>query len=553
MPKSDACVPTGAPETCNNIDDDCNGLTDETAPPEVLARTETCGSCSQDCQYMAPENTIPTCTAGQCSFPCIPGAVNVEGGARTGCRCILNGVAEADTARDKPEPACDGLDNDCDGMTDEGFAIGSDLRHCGACNDICSFPFAMATCSMRSCTIGDCQPGYYNRDGNPANGCESPCQKTNGGAEVCDGLDNDCNGMVDDGVTPTLVCRGMSLCAGTAPACMGAQGWVCNYPAGFQVTEDTAGFGCDGRDNDCDGLTDEPFQVGTACSTPTSVKGECANTGTIQCVAGGQSAACNAVAKAAGSETCDGRDNDCDGLTDELATGDRTTDDRLMVLTMPGNVKVTMFAYEASRYDAGPASQGADSTRRPCSVRDKLPWSNVTKEDAQNACKAITADGNTWRLCSRDEWFAACNGKDDTAFPYGNNYNGTICNGADFPRQANQTTIPVGSATMCLSNQVDGQTADDLFDMSGNVKEWVTYLPACSAGKCPDGSNCSGGNPCGVHYELRGGAYNVPSFLDPFTMARIAPGLRCDAVTPSPSVPVRLPSVGFRCCRNGEL
>ena len=32
-----------------------------------------------------------------------------------------------------------------------------------------------------------------------------------------------------------------------------------------------------------------------------------------------------------------------------------------------------------------------------------------------------------------------------------------------------------------------------------------------------------------------------------------APGLQCDASTPAPSVPVRLPSVGFRCCLTGQM
>ena len=45
---------------------------------------------------------------------------------------------------------------------------------------------------------------------------------------------------------------------------MGTNGWVCPYPAGYQEIEDTT-LGCDGMDNDCDGQTDEPFQIGKSC------------------------------------------------------------------------------------------------------------------------------------------------------------------------------------------------------------------------------------------------------------------------------------------------
>ena len=83
---------------------------------------------------------------------------------------------------------------------------------------------------------------------------------------------------------------------------------------------------------------------------------------------------------------------------------------------------------------------------------------------------------------------------------------------------------------MCTANQNTG-AGDVLFDMSGNVKEWVIVSTTMSQ-----------------TFELRGGAYNVLSF------SGTAPGLQCDAATPAPAnVDVRLPSVGFRCCLEGKL
>ncbi|MFH0874888.1 MAG: hypothetical protein V1859_03045, partial [archaeon] len=59
-----------------------------------------------------------------------------------------------------------------------------------------------ATCGVCIPTFpGDCRcvPGWNNIDGNPANGCEYQCTVSNGGIEICDNLDNDCDGLLDEG------------------------------------------------------------------------------------------------------------------------------------------------------------------------------------------------------------------------------------------------------------------------------------------------------------------------------------------------------------------
>jgi hypothetical protein len=480
-----------------------------------------CGKCLNSC---AAPNSTPACNNGTCAITCVGDFVDADKNVANGCECEpSNGGVEI----------CDGLDNNCNGTVDEGFDFQNDTANCGACNNACTYPFATASCVMGVCQQGACLDGYYDRDPNVP-GCETACQKTNGGVEICDGLDNDCNGLVDDNVgAATITCKSKGVCMGTTPTCNGASGWVCNYPsATYQETEDTT-KGCDGLDNDCDGLVDEAFDIGKACTVGS---GPCAGTGTWVCDNTQTSGhKCNGQMKTPGVEVCNGVDDNCNGEVDELKSqSDRTTDDKIVYMAAQN---VTMFVYEATRYDATATDHGFDSTRRPCSVPGKQPWTNVTKEEAEAACEKT---GTGWRLCTVAEWFDVCNGSGNTTFPYGNDYIGTACNGFDFTQPNPAATVPTGSATMCVSVQSTA-AGDQFYDMSGNVKEWTITGAAATSATGP--------------YELRGGAYDIASFVDNSVTPAVtrAPGLQCDSSIPAPSVPVRLPSVGFRCCLTGML
>jgi hypothetical protein len=128
--------------------------------------------------------------------------------------------------------------------------------------------------------------------------------------EVCNSVDDDCNGAVDDGLG-TITC-GLGACLRTVPSCLGGIPQVCQ--PGSPSSEV-----CDGVDNDCDGQTDEGC---SASCTPGEVRACGSSVGACQpggqvCLAGGVFGPCVGGIGPA-PERCDGKDNDCNHATDEI-------------------------------------------------------------------------------------------------------------------------------------------------------------------------------------------------------------------------------------------
>ena len=325
-PRCDAVPGEPRPELCDGVDDDCDGLTDEDlerscyfGPPETIGvgacragasrcvdgamticegeirpSPEICNGIDDDCDGAIDEAVSPA--------PCYDGDprdLAAGGLCRAGVQRCLDGAFGA--CEDQIGPAdtdgCDGVDADCDGVVDEDCQC----EHGAPCV---------------GSALGACRPGIQVCDGEAVAFCEG---RIDPGPEICNGVDDDCDGAVDEDADVAcydgpVATRSLGACRGGRYVCdraTGALGAICEG----QVQPDDER--CNGLDDDCDGRVDEDFgALGAACDTGI---GACGGRGVRVCAADGNSSACEGAAAPPKVEICNGIDDDCDGAVDDDA------------------------------------------------------------------------------------------------------------------------------------------------------------------------------------------------------------------------------------------
>jgi Putative metal-binding motif len=223
------------------------------------------------------------------------------------------------------DDTCNEIDDDCDGTVDNTFDKQNDGNNCGICNHRCLGTGSVQKCDAGACAFVMCLPGFADLDSDPLT-CEYRCPLFPPIAEDCNGVDDDCDGKIDEDLPapPTGQCRvtAGTPCAGTTMICekRGTETrWWCDYgpdvefdpsvPNGIVLQEKL----CNGKDGDCDGVADDSFtDLGQECDN--GGLGVCRDVGVRKCdpVDATQTTCDLSVlpdAQPPGAELCDGLDN----------------------------------------------------------------------------------------------------------------------------------------------------------------------------------------------------------------------------------------------------
>ncbi len=265
---------------CNDLDGSfCNGVEECVGGRCIGSQLAGCDdsdacttdTCDEDGDGCTNERRADACAIGT-SQPCTT-TCGTEGSQTCTPECVWDACVA-------PAEVCNGVDDDCDASTDEGFQCAQ-----GSTDDCTT---QCGSTGSRACS-GVC---IYDA-------CMPP-------ADTCNGADDDCNGTCDDGqeCCQNTITTCTTSCNSTGTSRCGAG---CTYEDCVAPAET-----CNGVDDDCDGTCDN----GSECCQNTTVgcATSCGSTGTQPCDGSCRLGTCTIP-----PETCNGVDDNCDGTCDNGA------------------------------------------------------------------------------------------------------------------------------------------------------------------------------------------------------------------------------------------
>jgi hypothetical protein len=523
-----AQVNPGAVESCSNqnVDNDCDGSDQElvngvfaadsctsTNPgvcrpghPTCLGTVlscasiiapgsvaETCDNLDNDCDGAVDDLPLLTCGQGAC--------------ANTAPACS-GGFANVCNPLPSSSEICDNVDNDCDGSSDEGCDDDND----GYCDVAMSVSGVPSTCNLGSadcddvsavtypgaaelCDVEDndcdgdadetedialatCGQGICQRTGTS---CEpSSCTPGMAEVEICDDLDNDCDGDTDEGCDDDGdgFCDDQMAIDGEPAVCPEGPG-DCDDTV---IADNPASLeSCDARDNDCDGEADEVSEVPLA----TCGIGQCARVG----------ATCDPASCVPGTplpEICDGIDNDCDGLPDDglaLATCGEGACFTQGTSCLPSSclpLEGTDELWDAVDNDCdGETDEGSDDDGDGYCDSGASFISSPFCPLGGGDCNDLNADTHPGavELCDgEDNNCELCGPTDDCDDYVDNDVEEIFCGRGECRREG--TACVDGNAVDCEPGPVDAEVCDGLDnDCNGLVDDGILDL-VCGVGEC---------------------------------------------------------------------
>jgi hypothetical protein len=473
----------GADEFCNEIDDDCDGSTDES---DAVDASTWYADADGDTYGNAGVSTV------SCEAP-------------SGYVADATDCDDADAAANPGmDEVCDSVDNDCDGDIDESDATDASTWYADNDGDFYGDPATSeVACDMPSGYVAD------NTDCDDADSGANP-----GATEYCDTTDNDCDGEVDEGVTLSFYADadsdGYGDSATSQEACTQPSGYVSDAtdcddadasinPAGEEL--------CDSVDNDCDGDIDESDATDAstwyadsdgdtygdasvsevACDMPSgyvSDATDCDDT--------------SAAANPAGTEICDGLDNDCDGSTD----GSDSADAVIWYLDADADGYGDVDAYlEACEVPSGYVEDATDCDDHNNTIFPGADeFCDGVDEDCDGQVDEDALDADVWYADNDGDTYGdASDSVYECSQPSGYVADNTDCD--DWSR-----TFNPGAAEVCdgYDNDCDGDVDEGVIstwyedadeDGYGNPEESVQQCYVAPSGYVADDMDCDDEDP----------------------------------------------------------